>query len=146
MRRLTALFILCLITVPAFSQLADPNQAGITYGHIHLNVPDIEAHRALWVEHFGGVSVDKGPLKTVRLENTIVIFNEAEPSAGSRETVGGCLPDGQHRSRRGTGDSRRGATGFPPRGAETRRPDQLQRASPQWVVYGLLARIRHRSA
>lgn len=87
MKLATALFSLLLISLPAFGQLAEPNEAGIAYGHIHLNVPDVEAHRALWVEHFGGVLVDKGPLKTVRLENVIVIFNEAEPTAPARETV-----------------------------------------------------------
>jgi len=84
---LTVLLLLLGFSSTGYGQLADPNEAGITYGHMHLNVPDVEAHRALWVEHFGGVSVDKGPLRTVRLENTVIIFNEAEPSAGARETV-----------------------------------------------------------
>lgn len=90
MKNIPALALLLttlILNTSSFAQLADSNESGLTYGHIHLNVPDVEEHRALWVEHFGGVSVDKGPLRAVRLENTVVIFNEAEPSAGSRETV-----------------------------------------------------------
>ena len=32
---------------------AVPNDAGLTYGHVHLNVSDVELHKQLWVEHFG---------------------------------------------------------------------------------------------
>ena len=49
-------YVLTLITMwvlgsPAYSQLAVPNDAGLTYGHVHLNVTDIELHKKLWVEH-----------------------------------------------------------------------------------------------
>ena len=41
---LTAALALVLAT-PAFAQLASPNDDGITYGHVHLNVTDIEVHK-----------------------------------------------------------------------------------------------------
>ncbi|MDH3272537.1 MAG: VOC family protein [Gemmatimonadota bacterium] len=66
------------------AQLAPPNDAGITWGHIHLNVSDVEAHKRLWTEHFGGTVVQKGSLVTVRLPGTIMALREQEPTGGSR--------------------------------------------------------------
>ena len=63
---LTAVAVLSLVS-PAYAQLAVPNEAGLTYGHVHLNVTDVELHKRLWVDHFGGVVTQKGPLVAVRL-------------------------------------------------------------------------------
>jgi len=83
------LLALCLgaVVIPANAQLATPNSDGLTYGHIHLNVADIDAQTAIWTQHFGGKVVTRGPLTAVRLPNVVVIFTEREPTMGSRETV-----------------------------------------------------------
>jgi len=84
----TTLFLVSLlVSAAASAQLAVPNAAGLTYGHVHLNVTDIELHKRLWVEHFGGVVVQKGPLTAVRLPNMLVALSEREPTGGSRGTV-----------------------------------------------------------
>ena len=83
---LIPLFALAVAT-PALGQLATPNPAGLTYGHVHLNVSDVELHKRIWVEYFGGVVVEKGPLTSVRLPNMLVALSERAPSMGSRETV-----------------------------------------------------------
>jgi len=75
------------IVVPAHAQLAPPNDAGITFGHVHLNVRDIDVHKKLWVEHFGGVVVQKGPLVAVKLPGMLIAFRQAEPTGGSEGTV-----------------------------------------------------------
>ena len=83
---LTAAVALSL-TSPANAQLAPPNEAGVTYGHVHLNVRDIEVHKKLWVEHFGGVVVQKGPLTAVKLPGMLIAFRQAAPTGGSAGTV-----------------------------------------------------------
>jgi catechol 2,3-dioxygenase-like lactoylglutathione lyase family enzyme len=83
---LTAVLAL-LIASPAFAQLAPPNKAGITYGHVHLTVRDMEVHKKLWVDHFGGVVVQKGQLTAVRLPGMLIAFRVAEPTSGSMSTV-----------------------------------------------------------
>src|SRR4029450_7731948 len=75
------------IVTPAPAQLAPPNPAGITYGHVHLNVKDIEVHKKLWVEHFGGVVVQKGPLTAIRLPGMLVAHTQRDPTGGSMGTV-----------------------------------------------------------
>ena len=69
---------------PAAAQLAPPNEAGITWGHIHLNVEDMALHRRIWVEHFGGTVVVKGQLTTVRLPGTVIALSEREPTGDSQ--------------------------------------------------------------
>ncbi len=76
-----------LFALPAQAQLAKPNEAGVSFAHVHLNVADIEVHKKLWVEHFDGVVVVKGPLTTVKLPGMLIVFTERAPSAGSEGSV-----------------------------------------------------------
>ena len=81
------LALLALPASPASAQLATPNADGITYGHVHLNVSDIELHKRLWVEHFGGVVVQKGSLTAVRFPNFLIALSEKTPTGGSQGSV-----------------------------------------------------------
>ena len=83
---LTAVLALVIAT-PAFAQLASPNDNGITYGHVHLNVTDIEVHKKLWVDFFGGVVVEKGPLTAIRLPNFLIALTEREPTGPMQGSV-----------------------------------------------------------
>ena len=87
MRLLLTVAALVSLVSPADAQLAVPNEAGLTYGHVHLNVTDTELHKRLWVEHFGGEVVQKGPLTAVRLSNFLVALTEREPTGGSQGSV-----------------------------------------------------------
>jgi len=88
MRLLTAALVLSVtIAGPARAQLAPPNAAGVTYGHVHLNVKDIELQKKLWVEHFGAVVVQKGPLTAVKLPNMLIAFRQADATGPSEGTV-----------------------------------------------------------
>jgi catechol 2,3-dioxygenase-like lactoylglutathione lyase family enzyme len=87
MRLLLTAVVTTLLVSPAYAQLAVPNDAGLTYGHVHLNVSDIELHKQLWVEHFGGVVVQKGFLTTVKLPGFLVVFNGSEPTGPSQGSV-----------------------------------------------------------
>ena len=87
MRLLLGSILVLVCVAPAHAQLAPPNAAGITYGHVHLNVKDVEVHKRLWVEHFDGVVVQKGPLVAVKLPGMLIAFRQAEPTGGSEGTV-----------------------------------------------------------
>ncbi|MEZ5288297.1 MAG: VOC family protein [Vicinamibacterales bacterium] len=75
------------LAVPALAQLSPPNAAGITYGHVHLNVSDLEVHKRLFVETFGGVFVDKGPLAAVKFPNMLIALTPRAPTGPSQGTV-----------------------------------------------------------
>lgn len=95
MRFFSALLLLCLLSAPAFSQqLASFNADGLTYGHVHLNVPDMDRHKEIWVNHFGGRVVEKGrnaegnPILTaIVLHNMLVALTPRDPSMPSNQTV-----------------------------------------------------------
>jgi catechol 2,3-dioxygenase-like lactoylglutathione lyase family enzyme len=87
MRLLLVSVLALAIVTPAHAQLAPPNDAGITFGHVHLTVRDVELHKKLWVEHFGGVVVQKGPLVAVKLPGMLIAFRQAESTGGSQGTV-----------------------------------------------------------
>ena len=72
---------------PASAQLAVPNDAGLTYGHVHLNVSDPELHTKLWVEHFDGVATQIGTLSAVRFPGFLVALSEHEPTGGSAGSI-----------------------------------------------------------
>lgn len=87
MRLLLTAALLVSVAAPARAQLSPANAAGITYGHVHLNVADVELHKKLWVEHFGGVVVVKGPLTVVKYPNMLIALTGRAPSGPSQGTV-----------------------------------------------------------
>ena len=48
-----------LAATTAFAQLAPPNGFGVTVGHIHLAVKDVDAQKRFFTEAFGGTVVQK---------------------------------------------------------------------------------------
>ena len=79
MRLLSALVLFALATTVQ-AQLATPNPAGLTYGHVHLNVVDMDRHKEIWVDHFNGVVVENG-----RSERDTVSFRKIENSLKGSE-------------------------------------------------------------
>jgi len=71
---------------PALAQLAPVNDAGVTLGHIHLIVKDVEAERRFFIDMMGGVAVENGKISMVQLPGVYVIMTQGDPagpSAGS---------------------------------------------------------------
>lgn len=71
----------------ANAQLASPDESGLAYGHVHLNVPDIEEHINIWIEHFDGERISIGSTSAVKFPNFILMFDEQTPSLSSVKTV-----------------------------------------------------------
>jgi catechol 2,3-dioxygenase-like lactoylglutathione lyase family enzyme len=87
MKLLRAAIIVGALASPAFAQLTPPNEAGLTYGHVHLNVRDLESTKKLYAEQFGGVIVEKGILTVVKFPNLLLALTKREPTGGSMGTV-----------------------------------------------------------
>jgi len=80
------LFAFGLVTA-ATAQLLPPNDAGISMGHLHLNVRDVEAQNKFWVGLFGAKPLQREGLTGVKLPGMLVLFRQQEPSGTSEGTV-----------------------------------------------------------
>jgi catechol 2,3-dioxygenase-like lactoylglutathione lyase family enzyme len=68
-----------VFSLQAFAQLTPVNEKGVTMGHIHLIVPDLEAHKKLWVEAFGAQVGHAGALELIKLPGIIVLLTKGTP-------------------------------------------------------------------
>ncbi len=87
MRLLLASGLVLVLAGPARAQLAPPNEAGMTMGHVHLNVTDVAAYRKLFVEQFGATLVGRDRLLGVKLPGMLIFFRQQEPTGVSEGTV-----------------------------------------------------------
>ena len=78
-----------LVPVPVHAQLVAAKDGPVAYGHHHLNVSDLAAHRKFWVEGLGGTPVVIGTSKAERIKfrNVLVFFTEQKPTGSTRGTV-----------------------------------------------------------
>lgn len=83
--RLTAL--VALLTFPLCAQVAPPNAAGVSMGHLHITTPDPAAHMKLWVDVLGGKLVKAGPLELAMFPGVFIAVRKADPSAGTEGSV-----------------------------------------------------------
>lgn len=75
------------LTSPVYAQLAAPNKDGLTYGQVAVNVRDINAQKKVWVEIFGGVAVQRGPVTAIKWPGMLLILNKAESAGTSQGDV-----------------------------------------------------------
>lgn len=85
---------LCLLAASAassllFGQLAPPNAAGVSLGHIHLVVPDADAQKKVWVDLMGAKPVSAGRLEPLKLPGIFIIITKANtpPTGGTNGSV-----------------------------------------------------------
>ena len=75
-----ALLAAVFAAVPACAQLAPANGAGVTMGHIHLFVKDVEAQKKFWTAEMGGKVVQNGPLMLIQFPGVYIMLRQADPS------------------------------------------------------------------
>ncbi len=66
-----------------FAQLAPPNDAGVSMGHIHLTVPDPDAQIRVWVDVLGATESKTGPLDLLKLPGIFIVVTKAAATEGS---------------------------------------------------------------
>jgi catechol 2,3-dioxygenase-like lactoylglutathione lyase family enzyme len=85
------LTVVCVLGVgaPAIAQLNPAKDGPIVYGHHHLNVTSIEAHKKFWVDTLGGksVKVGTGTTEIIEFPNVFVFLNQRAPTGGTKGTT-----------------------------------------------------------
>jgi catechol 2,3-dioxygenase-like lactoylglutathione lyase family enzyme len=83
-------FALCLaLSSDASAQLVAAKDGPVVYGHHHLNVTSIDAHKKFWVDTLGGKSVKVGtrPNEIVMFPNVLVFLRQQMPTGGTKGTT-----------------------------------------------------------
>jgi len=81
MKHLITLAAAMLWAAPTAAQLAEPNQVGVTMGHIHLVVRDVDAQKQFWVSIMGGTVVKNGPVELIKFPGVFIMLRRGEPTA-----------------------------------------------------------------
>lgn len=83
--------------VPASAQLVAMKDGPVVYGHHHLTVTNVEAHRKFWVDGLGGTAAKLGTTEAVKFTNVIVLLRQGTQSGGTKGTsvnhIGFGVPD-----------------------------------------------------
>ena len=84
--RILLLACLALAPSPVFAQLAPLAEGPVIYGHHHVNVTDIEAHKKFWAGTLGGTAVRIGTdnREVIRIPNVWIFLRMQAPTAGSK--------------------------------------------------------------
>jgi len=81
--KIASVFLLvAAFTMPAAGQLAVPNAAGVTLGHIHLYVSDVAAQQKFWAT-MGGVATANQRLQMIQLPGVFILLRQGETKGGT---------------------------------------------------------------
>ena len=64
------------------AQLAPPNEMGVSMGHVHLVVKDVDASKKFWTD-LGGTAVKLGPNDMVKFPGGVIGLRKGDPASGS---------------------------------------------------------------
>jgi catechol 2,3-dioxygenase-like lactoylglutathione lyase family enzyme len=77
---ITILAVALLLAASASrAQLAAPNEAGVSMGHVHLLVRDVDASKKFWTD-LGGTAVKLGPNDMVKFPGGVIGLRKGEPT------------------------------------------------------------------
>jgi catechol 2,3-dioxygenase-like lactoylglutathione lyase family enzyme len=78
-----------IAAAPASAQLLAAKDGPIVYGHHHLNVTSIDAHKKFWIDTLGGKAVKIGtsPNEVVMFPNVLIFLRQQAPTGGTKGTT-----------------------------------------------------------
>jgi len=87
MKLFPCLTLAMLAALPAQAQLAQRNQLGVTMGHMHLTVKDVDAQKHFWIDLMGGKLVKNGPLELTQFPGVYVMLRQGDASGPPAGTI-----------------------------------------------------------
>src|ERR1700677_4928035 len=76
-----------ILAAPATAQLAPPGgNRGVSMGHLHLTVTDVDAQKKFWTD-FGGRPVKDGMLDMIEFPGVYVLLRKGDPMGGTVGSV-----------------------------------------------------------
>ncbi len=71
-----------LTLTPAFAQVSAPNASGVSLGAVYFTVPDVDAHRKIWVDLFGAKPVKVGSTEMLKMPGVFIVLTKGQPATG----------------------------------------------------------------
>jgi catechol 2,3-dioxygenase-like lactoylglutathione lyase family enzyme len=81
-----ASLIVMMVGSKPWAQTAPPNDRGVSIGHMHLVVRDIEASKKLWMA-MGAMPAKLGTNEVMKFPGMLVLLRQGEPTGGSVGSV-----------------------------------------------------------
>src|SRR5262252_5655165 len=81
-----ALWSLLLVIVAAISlqaQLAVPTASGVSLGAVYYTVPDVAAHKKIWVDIFGAKPTMVGKTEMLKIPGAFIVLTPGTPQTGN---------------------------------------------------------------
>ena len=86
-RVLWAMFAIVLsVPASAGAQLASPNKAGVSMGHLHYVVRDVEANKRFWVA-LGGTPDTVDGAVVLKFQDVLVFLTQGESNGGTDGSI-----------------------------------------------------------
>ncbi len=79
----SSLFLILAASASLWAQLASPTSAGVSLGAVYYTVPDVAAHRKIWVDIFGAKPVMVGKTEMLKIPGAFIVLTKGEPAAGA---------------------------------------------------------------
>jgi hypothetical protein len=65
------------------AQLAAPTSSGVSLGAVYYTVPDVAAHKKIWVDIFGAKPVMVGKTEMLKIPGAFIVLTKGDPAAGN---------------------------------------------------------------
>ena len=88
--KLPVLFLVAISSLaPLSAQITPAYSAGVTFGHVHLNVTDVAAQKKFWIEQFGArpLAHEQAAVPAVQVPGMMIVFTKKDPEHGSEGTA-----------------------------------------------------------
>src|SRR5215831_3660329 len=78
-----SLFFVVAAATALSGQLAPPTPAGVSLGAVYYTVPDVAAHKKIWLEIFGAKPVMVGKTEMLKIPGAFIVLTKGDPAAGN---------------------------------------------------------------
>jgi predicted enzyme related to lactoylglutathione lyase len=78
-----ALLLIASAAASLPAQLAAPTPAGVSLGAVYYTVPDVAAHKKIWVDIFGAKPVVVGKTEMLKIPGVFIVLKQGQPGTGN---------------------------------------------------------------
>jgi hypothetical protein len=75
--------LITAVTIPLSAQLAAPNASGVSLAAVYYTVPDVAAHKKIWVEIFGAKPTMVGKTEMLKINGAFIVLTQGTPQPGT---------------------------------------------------------------